>query len=95
VVARKLLVLITPLLLTPAFLFLIAEGILSFGAGEKDLVLVIPWFVWSVLFLIAGLTLWKKNLSNRHWLTKSFFYSLVVLMGIWLSLLVYSLISTI
>ena len=26
----------------------LAEGIFDFGGGEKDIILALPWFIWSV-----------------------------------------------
>ncbi len=92
-VSKKLIILVAPLLLSPAFLFLITEGILSFGAGEKDVFLVVPWVIWSVLFLIVGVALWKKIQSIRIWVVKSFLYSIGALIGVWLSLFLYLIIA--
>ena len=52
-----------PLAVTPIWIFLIAEGSLNFGGGEKDLFLVIPWLVWSALFLAIGVVAWVRGLS--------------------------------
>ena len=52
-----------PLAVTPIWIFLIAEGFLNFGGGEKDLFLVIPWLVWSALFLVIGVVAWVRGLS--------------------------------
>ncbi len=92
-VSKKLTIWVTPLLLSPAFLFLIAEGILSSGAGEKDIFLVVPWVIWSVLFLIVGVALWKKIQFIRIWTVKSFLYSIGALIGVWLSLFLYLIIA--
>lgn len=40
------------LALTPLLGFFIADGYLNCGGGEKDLLLFIPWILWSLLYLI-------------------------------------------
>lgn len=50
-----------PLGLTPLWLQLLASGSLSFGGGDKDLVLLLPWVIWSLLFAIASLVLWRRG----------------------------------
>ncbi len=49
--------------LTPLLGFLIAEGYLNFGGGEKDLFLLIPWMVWSVVYFVLFLIFWRRKLS--------------------------------
>ena len=49
-VLTKLILCIIPLLMTPVWGYLIADGHLDFGGGEKDLLLLIPWMIW--LFFI-------------------------------------------
>lgn len=92
VAAKKILILITPLLLTPLFFYLISEDIMSFGAGDKDIVLLLPWLVWAAFFLAAGLILWKKNLPLKRWSLKSVLYSVVALVALWLCLFAYSVV---
>jgi hypothetical protein len=48
--AIRILVALLPLLLTPVFGFLLADGYLNFGGGEKDILLVIPWTFGSLLY---------------------------------------------
>jgi len=54
---------LTPLLLTPALLSLLAGGQLDFGGGEKDVILVVPWLVWSVLYAVCGFLFWARGSS--------------------------------
>lgn len=57
---------ILPLALTPLLGFLIADGYLNFGGGEKDLLLLIPWILWSLLYLIFFLaSWWRKTCITR------------------------------
>jgi len=91
---KRALVLITPLLATVLISFLVAEGYLSFGAGEKDLVLLIPLCLLSLLFMISGALLWRAEISIRAWLLKSLMYSVSIVIFLWLSLLIYSVATT-
>ena len=51
-----------PLLLSPALLFALAEGWLDFGGGEKDIILVFPYFIWALVFFLCGVIL-----ISKHW----------------------------
>ena len=57
----RLLTALVPLALTPLFAHLISNGVLNFGGGCKDIVLVLPWILWSVLYLIASVVLWIRK----------------------------------
>ncbi len=59
----RLILSILPLALTPLLGFLIAHGYLNFGGGEKDLFLLIPWIVWSVVYFVLFLIGWRRKLS--------------------------------
>ena len=59
----RLILSIVPLALTPLLGFFIAEGYLNFGGGEKDLFLLIPWMVWSVVYFVLFLILWRRKFS--------------------------------
>ncbi len=61
-VALRLLLALFPLLLTPALGFLLVEGYLDLGGGEKDVVWLLPWALWSVLYGTSSGILWA-----RHW----------------------------
>ena|SRR5438093_11955673 len=50
-----------PLLLTPALSRAINNGTLTFGGGEKDIILIIPWLLWSVGFATAALVGWRRH----------------------------------
>ena len=52
---------IVPLGLTPLLALLIAEGYLNFGGGEKDLLLLIPWIIWSLIYMIIYVVQWIKK----------------------------------
>jgi len=57
----RLVLAVAPLAMTPALVHLIATGALDFGGGEIDLVLVLPWALWSVLFAVSSLVLWRRG----------------------------------
>ncbi|HUE83555.1 MAG TPA: hypothetical protein VMM84_15730 [Pyrinomonadaceae bacterium] len=50
-----------PLMFTPAIVHLIASGHFDLGGGEKDLVVVLPWLLWSFIFAITSLILWRRG----------------------------------
>lgn len=47
----KLVLCMLPLALTPIWGYLISDGYLNFGGGEKDLLLLLPWLIWSFIYL--------------------------------------------
>jgi hypothetical protein len=57
---KRIILLISPLLATPLIAFLIAENYLSFGTGDKDIFILVPWAAWSFLFIFTGSYFWKK-----------------------------------
>jgi hypothetical protein len=59
----RLILSIVPLALTVPLGYLIAEGYLNFGGGEKDLILLLPWIVWSVVYFVLFLIFWKRKVS--------------------------------
>lgn len=60
--AARLLTAAFPLALTPLLFWLLAEGYLNLGGGEKDILLTVPWLLWSLAFLIGALWNWHKRL---------------------------------
>lgn len=57
----KLLICLLPAALTPLWGYLIAEGYLNFGGGEKDLFLLIPWILWSVIYSLIFIVAWIRR----------------------------------
>jgi hypothetical protein len=57
----RLTVLLLPLLLTWPLGWATMEGYLNFGGGEKDIILAVPWIIWSIIFAIAGGVYWKRG----------------------------------
>ena len=68
-----------PLLLTPALLYALAEGIMDFGGGEKDIILVLPWFIWSLVFAICSFILIYRRWGITRWVLVS---ALIATMGV-------------
>jgi len=87
----RLIIILTPLLLTPVVGFMLAEGLVNLGGGEKDIIFLIPWALWSILFAIAGLALWKKKTEIMPWLIHTVAWSFGILFILWSLLLAYSL----
>lgn len=62
----KLTLCFTPILLTPLWGYLIADGYLNFGGGEKDLFLLIPWVVWAFIYLLIFIVAWVKRKETKR-----------------------------
>jgi hypothetical protein len=50
-----------PFTFTPVILYLIASGHLDLGGGEMDLLVVLPCLLWSFLFAVTSLILWRRS----------------------------------
>jgi hypothetical protein len=81
---------IFPLALTPLLAHLISDGYLNFGGGEKDLLLLIPWLIWSVIFLAVFIVTWIKKVSIITGILYSGAISTFALLLIWLILFILS-----
>ena len=57
----KLFLAVVPLLLTVLLAWLLMEGHLSFGGGEKDIFLAVPLLLWSLVYLCCYLVLWWRR----------------------------------
>lgn len=75
----RVIIALLPLALVPVLVHLIASGRLDLGGGEKDLVWVLPWLLWSLLFAASSLVLWRRGWSLSSSLLGS---SLVGLAGV-------------
>ena len=38
------------------------EGYVNFGGGEKDLLILIPWILWSLIYLAIFIVIWCKRM---------------------------------
>ncbi len=61
--ALRLIVSLLPLLLTPVLGSLLAQGNINLGGGEKDILLLLPWMAWSLVFAISSWVLWRRGYS--------------------------------
>lgn len=75
-----------PLVLSPVLFYLLAEDYLSFGGGEKDIILVLPYSLWAVLFLAASLVGWRQGRSIGRSLGWAALFATVTLLAIGLAL---------
>lgn len=71
-----------PALLTPLLVYVLAEGILNFGGGEKDVLLALPWLVWSVVFALCSYVLIYRRWPIRRWSACSALIATGVLLGL-------------
>jgi len=76
-----------PFVFTPVWGFLIADSYLNFGGGEKDLFLLIPWLIWSLIYLLIFVVSWLKRYSIKRGLCFSAGGATVILGVIWLGAL--------
>lgn len=52
-----------PLLITIAAAWAVTLGPLSLGGGEKDIFLVLPFAIWSILFAVSSVVLWWRGMA--------------------------------
>ncbi len=71
-----------PLLLTPVLIYGLAGGILDFGGGEKDILLALPWLIWSVVFAVCSFILIYRRWAIGRWVLRSAVISTGSLVGL-------------
>jgi hypothetical protein len=86
----RLLTALVPLALTPLLFSLISNGTLNFGGGCKDILLVLPWLVWSALYLVACIVLWIRKVHLGWSLLVAAVVSTLVLLIAMVGLYVFS-----
>ena len=62
-IALRLTMTVLPLLLTPVLGYLLAQGYINLGGGEKDILVLLPWMAWSLVFAISSWVLWRRGYS--------------------------------
>lgn len=67
----RLSIAVAPLSSSLLFAWLVMEGHLNFGSGEKDVFLTIPLLLWSGIFLLGELTLWLQGFALSRSVTVS------------------------
>jgi len=82
---------ILPLSLTPVWGYLLGEGYLNLGSGCKDIFLVVPWVVWSLLYGVIFVVLWVKGRPLMKLALYSMGGATLILAAAWLVLLFFSL----
>ena len=73
---------LVPLLLTPALIYALAEGVLDFGGGEKDILLALPWLIWSLAFAICSFVLIYRRWELGRWIVRSALVATSILVGL-------------
>ena len=74
---------LVPLLLTPVVIYGLAEGVLDFGGGEKDILLALPWLIWSVVFALSSFFLIYRRWPIGKWVLRALLIATAVLIGMW------------
>lgn len=82
----RFLISVLPLALTPLLGWLLAEGHLSLGGGEKDLILLLPWMVWSIMFAVAFLVNARKTKSLLSAVLRALGWATGIMVLLWLML---------
>jgi len=62
-IALPLIVSLLPLALTPVLGYLLAQGYINLGGGEKDILVLLPWMVWSLVFAVSSWVFWRRGYS--------------------------------
>jgi hypothetical protein len=88
-IAIRLFALILPFVLSVTLGAAIAEGFISFGSGEKDLFLVVPFLLWSTLYALGFVVLWWRGAMLKRTIGGSAFAATVLLAIAWAGLAVY------
>lgn len=78
-ILTRLVTALLPLALTPLLMFAIADGYLNFGSGEKDLFMLLPWMLWSLVFALSAFVLWWRRWPHRRALVRSAWMGLAAL----------------
>jgi hypothetical protein len=86
----KLALCLLPLAISPALFFLIAEGHLNFGGGEKDILLLVPWLIWSLIYAIVFGILWARGWPARRSVAYAASLATALILVAWLALFAYS-----
>lgn len=84
----RLLVALLPLAATFLFAVLMMEGHLNFGGGDKDIFLLLPLLLFSLVFLFSCLFSWWRGVAPGRAARVSAFVSLSAVILLWLALVV-------
>lgn len=73
-----------PLLLTPVLGYVLAEGVLNLGGGDKDILWAFLWAIWSVAFAASSIFLISRNWAVDKWALRSTLASTGLMLVLWL-----------
>jgi len=90
----RILVLILPLAASVGFGFLLAEGYVNLGGGEKDIVVAMLLALLSLVFIVCGLFTWRSRPSLGAWAWGALKVSMFILLAVWLLLWAWSVMTT-
>ena len=62
-IVLRLTVSLLPLVLTPVLGYLLTQGYINLGGGEKDILMLVPWMVWSLVFAFSSWIFWRRGHS--------------------------------
>jgi hypothetical protein len=82
----KLLLAFAPLLLSLLFGWLVMDGYLNFGGGDKEILLAVPLLLWAFAYLGCYVTLWWRRYTLGRMLALSASFATVFLVVAWLVL---------
>lgn len=83
----KLFLAVAPLLLSLLFGWLVMDGHLNFGGGDKEIFLAVPLLLWSLAYLCCYVTLWWRRAPLGRTLALSASIATGFLVIAWLVLL--------
>jgi len=83
----KIVVCLLPLALTPLLAILISEGYLNLGGGCKDIILLIPWLLWSIVYSVFFIVLWIRGRSFGQLIAYSVAGASSVIVLVWIVML--------
>ena len=89
----KSLLAVLPLLLTLLVAWLVMDGYLNFGGGEKDMFIAVPLLLWSLIYLFCCLILWWRRASMARMLALSSGVATGLVATAWLVLAGFTLLS--
>jgi hypothetical protein len=76
-----------PAALSVLFAWLLMEGFIGLGGGEKDIFLALPMLLWSVAFAVSCLVFWVRRTHPRRSALLSAGYATTILFVSFLGLL--------
>lgn len=93
-VMLRLLLALAPFGFTALFGWLTMEGHLNFGGGEKDIFLLIPLLLWSLVWFFSVLVLWwRRSPVERSLKLSAAFATATVVIG-WVILFAVALLKS-